>query len=138
MTQIVILVHIPGTISPKRLVDFPIDYVVPDPKVYPEFPKVTIRTVRVKGFPLFGKVIDLRWEGEDFGLGIIDHLNSDISIRGSLMNSYDLKVMVDPVHSCWALSDSPPNGRELSVDIELWTCYKVIAQHLLETPISPR
>ena len=71
-----------------ELPGFPIDYVVPDPNVDPEFPKVIIRTLRVKAFPLFGEVIDLRWKGEDFGLGIIDRLNSDISIRYPLMNSY--------------------------------------------------
>lgn len=116
---------------------YPIDYVVPDPKIYPEFPKVTIRPFRV--FKGFRKVIDLRWEGKDFGLGIIDRLNGDISIRKPLMNSYpDLDVRVDPVHSCWVLSSSPTKRREFSVDMKRWPCYQVIAQHLLDTPISPR
>lgn len=114
-----------------ELPGFPIDYVVPDPKVGREFPEVTIRTLRLKGFPLFGKVIDCRWEGEDFGLGIIDRFNSEVSIREGLTNAYDLEIKANPAHSCWVLS--PPDGREPSVDRELWNCYQVIAQHLLET-----
>ena len=41
------------------------DYGVPDPKLGPDWRGKEIRSVRVKTFPLFGKVVELRWKGDD-------------------------------------------------------------------------
>ena len=111
-------------------------YGIPDPKMGPTFPKIRIVTVRVTKFPGFGKVIDLRWKGKDFGLSAINRLTDDDSIRHSVIDSNipsDLLIEAYPEHGCWILSihgdpeKSPPSR-------VLWDCYHSIAHHLLAGP----
>ena len=59
-----------------------------------------IKSVRIKSPPLVGKVVDLRWEGEDLGLGIIDRLNGDISIKQRVVMSQDVTICAVPDHRC--------------------------------------
>jgi len=65
---------------------------VPDPKIGHDFPNVRIKSVPKRSFPLFGSVVDLHWEGNDFGLGIISRLNSDTSLKRPLMESHDVTI----------------------------------------------
>ena len=108
------------------------DYGVPDPRLEPNFSKtVRIKSVRKKNFPLLGEVVDLRWEllweGEDFGLAVINRLNSDFRLKEPIMKSRDVTIDTHGDHSCWIISTKtrdPPSE-------ELWDCYQKIAQHLL-------
>ena len=50
------------------------DYGVPDPRY---LPSLEIRSIRMKRFPKFGRVINVEWKGDDHGLGIRPHLSSD-------------------------------------------------------------
>ena len=107
------------------------DYGVPDPRLELYSRRPAIKSVRTKEFPLVGRVIDLHWKGEDFGLGIISRLNSDFQLKRPIMSSQDVKIYAcghhSDYHSCWIIStetfDSPSR--------ELWNCYQSIAQHLL-------
>ena len=95
------------------------EYAVPDTRLGPNSPWVRINTVRVKSSPVFGKVVDLRWEGNDFGLGVISRLNSDTSIKHPIMESRDVTIHAHRVHRCWIISTEtrdPPS-------LELWICY---------------
>ena len=62
-------------------------YGIPDSKVSDSYPKVKLYPSRIKTFPIFGKVVDVRWRGKDFGLGVADRLYEDILIRNQLMVS---------------------------------------------------
>ena len=44
-------------------------------------PKIKIKTVRKKSFPLFGKVVDVNWEGDDSVSGLINTLSQDADIK---------------------------------------------------------
>lgn len=103
------------------------DYGVPDPRLEPNFPKYLINGVRVKTFPLFGGVVDLRWEGDDSNLGIISRLNSDTSLKDPIMSGCDVTIWSHGDHGCWTIetkTKEPPSE-------ELWNCYQAIAKHLL-------
>jgi hypothetical protein len=119
-------------------------YGVPDPKARPGYDRVDISTVRVKTSPLVGQVVDLRWQGDDLGTGLIDLLKGDLSLNDPLMTSTDLKIRYYDEYGCWIMS-TPwiPSGllrswrAVLIPSAELWRCYEAIAQHLLATE-SPR
>ena len=80
------------------------EYGIPDPQVMTGVPEVSLKTARIKHFPLFGEVVDLRWTGKDFNSGLIDRLTSDFSLKRAIMDSYDLEIDAKPSHSCWILT----------------------------------
>ena len=102
-----------------------IQYVVPDPRLGLDSPEMKIKSVRKKTFPLFGRVVDLHWKGNDLGLGIIDRLNSDISIKRTLMHTDD--VIIRALNWCFVISKEKME----SPTKEGWNCYQAIAKHLL-------
>ena len=127
-----------------------IEYGVPDSKIapaFPKFPKVRIKTTRVKAFPLFGEVVSLRWKGKDFSLGIIDYLNGDVSLHRPIIVSCDLEIGAYPGHSCWILTartweadESWLGGGFRGTFIpsqQLWDCLQSIARHLLAKTLPP-
>ena len=57
------------------------DFGVPDPKLEAGFPKVGIRSAKVKTTSFFGKVVDIDWSGRDYSLGIIVRLQNDLSLK---------------------------------------------------------
>ena len=50
-------------------------YGVPDQKIVPTFPNVSIKSVRVRDGRVFGDVVRVDWKGNDFGLGVIERLS---------------------------------------------------------------
>ena len=75
---------------------------------------------------------DLRWHGEDFGLGLLSRLNDDASLRGLIMKRNLTKARVVGIQAyssqgCWVIS----TDGYFEKSEELWTCCQVIAQHLL-------
>ena len=100
------------------------EYGVPDFNMRPTYPSVHIKSIRAK--TLIGKVIGLRWEGRDFGLGILSRLTDDVSLAQPIIDSPDLEIRAYPEHGCYLLTTrwSRPSNR-------LWNCYQTIAGHLL-------
>ena len=103
------------------------EYGVPDYRLGSELIRLKIHSVRIKTFPLVGKVIDLQWKGKDYGLGIIGRLNSDNSINSPIMRSRDLTISANSEQRGWVLSTKTRDAPSQ----ELWNCYQVIARHLL-------
>ena len=108
----------------------------------PTYPSVHIEPIQMHKFPLFWKVIGINWEGEDFGLGILSRLNSDVSLAQSIIassNFFDtngLKIRAYPKQGCYILSvpmsSAPFTERMVPVPSNrLWNCYQTIAGHLL-------
>ena len=97
-----------------------------------------IRSVRVKKFPLLGRVGGVRWRGEDSGLGIVSRLNGAASIQNTIMRSDDLKyadleIRGYPEHGCWILNQNQEHSIVPSRD--QWNCYREIAEVLLGATI---
>jgi len=106
------------------------EYLVPDPRILSVLPKVHIWTEEVRDRWFFGKVVGLRWKGDDSGFGILDRLRGDVSLNPPLMNSGRVDI-IETRYGCWILSTathSVPSGAQ-------WRCYSAIAEHLLAAPV---
>ena len=112
-----------------------VEYIVPDSKVGPGFPKVLIRAK-----PEWVKATaDLRWEGKDFGLGIIQSLNEAVAVGFTrYVSCGNLMIRVYPKHGCWTLAPATRAfyPEELAPSKEMWAWYQVIAKQLLDVSIS--
>jgi hypothetical protein len=106
--------------------DYFTHYGVPDARVVFGKPAVGIKSACKKNFPLVGRVVDLQWKGNDFGLGIIERLNNDILIKDLILGSSDVNIYGHRFHQCWTMSTEWSG-----VSLELWNCYQAIAHHLL-------
>ena len=91
-------------------------------------PEIKLLCIRYYS-PSVGEAVDLRWQGDDLGLGIIDRLKGDISINQPTVMSHHVTICAVPDHRCWIISPETETGRPPSG--ELWSCYQAIAQHLL-------
>ena len=111
-------------------------YFIPDPRVT-HLPNGWIGSVRVRSFPILGRVIDFRWKELGFkttGVGkiIVARLSKDSQIKKPLLDNEwtgDLSIRIDRGNACWTMErdrDFPSK--------DLWMCYQAIAQHLLEWP----
>ena len=147
-------------------------YGVPDARVGPGFPKVRVKAMTVKVSFLqsffrsgwckyealgsrgpgrsdmelwgFRPVIGVRWEGDDSGLGIVQHLTQDVSVGSAIAdgNSWGLISGVNPRDGVVEIR-AYPDGWILTTKDALqptrqeWDSYQSIASHLLGTPILP-
>lgn len=105
------------------------EYGFPAPLMSVTFPEVRIRSVRLKNFPVFGEIVDARWQGDDSGLGIISGMNDVASIKR--MAHSDLEIRAYPEHQCWILSTKTKNVPSR----HSWSCYQAIAEVLVAVPI---
>jgi hypothetical protein len=122
-------VHTGGGPGGGSTTDYFVDYGVPDPRLGGDCPRAFIKSVRVRTLPLFGRVIDVCWEGQDCGLGIINHLSSDGSLKDPIVRSHDVDISANGEHTCWIIRTKP--SARLGPSRELWDCYESIARHLL-------
>jgi len=94
---------------------------IPDTKVQPGFSEVRLKLKRTKKFPLLGRVVRTRWDGKDFGTGVRNRLNQDITVI-----NVQIKIGAYPQYCCWILT-----ADKISIPSELWDYYQRIAKHLL-------
>jgi hypothetical protein len=107
-------------------------YGVPDQRLKPSSHKVQIKANSKKALLGLGRTVDLKWKGKDGGLGIIDRLNSDISLKGLMMwSGGDEEIRANRHHGCWIIRRCATSYEDCLPSKELWDCYQAIAQHLL-------
>lgn len=109
--------------------DYYTEYGVLDTRLEPDSPGPYIRSIRKKTFPVFGKVVDVLWEGEDYGTGVISHLNSDHQLKEPIIKSRDATIQGIGGYGCWIILTETHDVPS----VELWNCYQAIARHLLES-----
>ena len=113
---------------------------VPDSNLSHSLPHAKISAVPVKEFPVVGKVVDLRWKGEDHGTGIIDRLGHDsglkrlmLEVKKELSWSSDPEIewviRFHPDLRSWVIG--PVFGPNLVAREKIWQCLQKIARHLL-------
>jgi len=104
-------------------------YRIPDSRV---ISIVSIRSVRVRTFPIFGRVIDVRWDGDDGVTGAIEGLTAD----------FELKAAIISAGAEIAVGSSPSDGwfiRHPSTDAPsagVLACYEKVARDLIRTKQS--
>ena len=110
-----------------------IDYVVPDFRMTKEFPDIHLAVAYTrKGF-LWGKrVVDIRWDGNDFGLGVKDFLNRDESLKAQIMEASadNLQIKSNIKAKSWIITTGRGYGASWPRYV-LWRCNQAIAQRLL-------
>jgi len=131
-----------------------IQFLVPDSRIGPEFPQVRIRSVRVRNFPVLGKVKGIRWKGKDksfptagVALDVVARLSKDNSITAAVAKAKsDITIEADHARGCWVFwkqmkAQYRPYAEEvlelLGPTRRQWDCYQAIASHLLGTPLPP-
>lgn len=140
--------------DPDRRMPYYLVYGVPDTRIGLGFPNVRVKAVSVKKFErgwlarLHGvKVaIGVRWEGEDFGLGIVQHLSQDVSLASAITDGQSfgliseenprdgpVEILAYPDRSWWMLTTK----EALTPSKQEWDCYQSIASYLLGTPLQP-
>jgi len=55
--------------------------VIPDERPLTNHQAVDIKTIRKKAFPLFGKVVDVTWKGNDHHTGLVKVLSNDETVK---------------------------------------------------------
>ena len=65
---------------------------LPDERPFSEQRAVKIKTVRSKSFPLFGKVVDVTWQGEDYATRLISVLANDPAIKSFVKKTGDVEI----------------------------------------------
>ena len=115
-------------------IDHITEYGVPDQR---HLRQLQIRSVRVKTFPVIGRVVDVRWDGTDGDPDIVQRLSNDQAIKASIIVTQD-EVAVVTRHDlgCWLIR-LETTATPLP---EQWRCYQRIAERLLATsqPASVR
>ncbi len=99
---------------------------IPDRRGVP--PSVDIKTIRKKSFPGVGKVVDVRWEGDDSGTGLSDILSKDIEIANMARNIGNLTVRS---HSDEFQGWTFQVDTRFKLTNQHWTSIKKIAEYLL-------
>ena len=108
-----------------------INLCIPDERPVLIHKEVKVMTVREKSFPLFGKVVEVTWKGEDYGTGIVYTLSNDESSKALAMAIGNLKIRS---------YSKEFQGRTLEVDRRFsptsqdWEAINKIAGHLLSSP----
>jgi len=54
---------------------------IPDERPLTNHQAVDIKTIRKKAFPLFGKVVDVTWKGNDHHTGLVQVLSNDETVK---------------------------------------------------------
>ena len=104
---------------------------IPDERSIPSELPVEIKTVRRKTFPLFGRVVDVTWTGEDQGTGLANTLTVEPAAKDLTKRAGDMEVRsYTELSQGWTLQLSrrfAPRRRD-------WDAVVRIADHLLASP----
>ena len=104
---------------------------IPDDSAVSIRKQIKIKTKRKKSFPLFGKVIDVTWEGEDGGTGLAKTLSDDVLIKTLAKRSGNLEIKRQAgIFQGWALTVD----RKFSPTREDWVTVEKISDYILSSP----
>ena len=104
---------------------------IPDAKPLPTNQELKIKTVRKKTFPLFGKVVDVTWRGNDQGTGLVGVLSADEAVKSLSKTIGNLEIKSQ---------SNSFQGWTLTVDKKFnpmppeWETIQKIANYILSSP----
>ena len=104
---------------------------IPDERLFMEQRAVKIKTARSKSFPLFGKVVNVTWKGEDRATRLISVLANDPAVKSFVKKTGDVEIEshAGEFHG-WSVQ---VNGK-FSPTQQNWDIVRRIAEHLLSCP----
>lgn len=105
-----------------------ISFGVPDERVIPKDQSIKLKTKRKKSFPVFGKVAEVNWEGQDRGLGLVRALNanSGISQTATDLGNIEVRSLHDDFQG-WHIQID----RKIEPTIDHWEALEELAEILL-------
>ena len=103
---------------------------IPDERPFSKRRMVKIKTVRKKSFPVFGKVVDVAWEGDDYGTGLVRTLSNDYTVKSWIKKTGNLEVRRDAEEfQGWTLQVD----KRLTPTRQDWDIIRKITDHLLSS-----
>ena len=104
---------------------------IPDKRRFSEQRAVKIKTVRSKSFPLFGKVVNVSWKGEDHATRLISDLTNDPAVKSFVKKTGDVEIESHAEgFQGWTVQ---VNGK-FSPTQQNWDIVQKIAERLLSCP----
>ena len=93
--------------------------------------KISIKTDRKKNFPLFGKVVDVTWKGDDGASGLINTLSQDTAIKelSKKIGNLEIKSQSE-VFQGWTLT----TDKRFAPTKQDWDVIQSIAGKILSAP----
>jgi hypothetical protein len=106
---------------------------IPDDRSISSSQNTKIKTVRKKTFPLFGKIVDVIWKGDEGGTRLINTLSKDVPIKtlAKRIGNLEIKSQTDGFHG-WTLTVD----RRFFPTYEEWETLVRIADYILTSPRS--
>jgi hypothetical protein len=103
---------------------------IPDERPVPNYKAVDIKTIRKKTFPLFGKVVDVTWKGDDHHTGLAEVLSSDEAVKSLAKKIGNLTIhSYDKEFQGWTLQVD----RRFAPTNQDWATIQKIADHILSS-----
>jgi hypothetical protein len=101
---------------------------VPADRLASQRADVVLRTIRKKSFPIFGRVVDVTWKGDDQGLGLVHAFSTDMAVRSLATEQGNLEVRWnDNEFQGWTIIVD----RRISPTMTGWQVLQGMAQQLL-------
>lgn len=103
---------------------------IPDERPVPDHKTVDIKTIRKKKIPIFGRVIDVTWKGDDYGTGLSETLSGDEAIKNLAKNIGNLTIhSYTKEFQGWTLQVD----RRFSLTTKDWEAIQKIANYIFST-----
>ncbi len=127
---------------------YSISWLVPDPRIGADFPKIAIRSVRGKKFPLIEPVKEVRWEPYDdedfedikvtqrdldFNSYVADRLIQREDVTTAIISDgKDIRISVDPEERHWLVGKEwGLSAKPLADRASRYECFQAVAKALL-------
>ena len=69
---------------------------IPDDTIPLQHKQIKIKTIRKKSFPIFGKIVDVYWRGNDSSLGLVEKFSEDQQIDDLAKGLGNLSIFTHP------------------------------------------
>ena len=93
--------------------------------------KIQLKTVRKKNFPIFGKVVDVSWQGSDKDTNLAYRLSENEATKSlaTRVGNIEIKIQTKEFKG-WTITVD----RKFNPTIEDWETFQTIANYLLSAP----
>jgi hypothetical protein len=104
---------------------------IPDDTIPLQHKQIKIKTIRKKNFPIFGKIVDVYWRGNDSSLGLVEKFSEDQQIDDLAKGLGNLSIFTHPgkMHG-WTFE----TDRIGLPTMDQWEVIQKIAEFLLKSP----
>lgn len=106
-------------------------FCIPDERHVPEYKAVDIKSIRKKSFPIFGKVVDVIWKGNDHGTGLVESLSYDEDVKQLAKKVGNLTIhSYTKEFQGWTIQVD----KRVEPDSRDWESINKITKYILESP----